>query len=264
VKELQEWLSYEGPNKIMANKTILIFDACNSGQVTQDMLALARNDEDSRKIRQVEDLKDKSGMFILTASAANQSAYEMPQYEQGLLTYCLLHTLKNNSAVLDDERFLNVQKWFLETEDLLQQMVSSLGYDQDAQPFGSANIRIGEVDQEVKNSIVLASEKPMVLCANVLNELTYDDDLHLKGLVNQELVNLSEGSGPTTILFARQETGNANAINIVYLVTDEEVSCKVRLLKMGKLLHSATVSGKKGDLEALAVRIVMEILEFAE
>lgn len=264
IKELQEWLSYEGPNKILANKAILIFDACNSGQVTQDLLALARSDEDSRKIRQIEDLKDKSGMFILAASAANQSAYEMPQYEQGLLTYCLLHTLKNNSGVLDDERFLNVQKWFLESENLLQQLVSSLGYDQDAQPFGSANIRIGEVDQEVKNSIVLAAEKPMVVCANVLNELTYDDDLHLKNLVNQELIRRAESSASAPIAFSRQESGDVNTINIVYAVTDEAVKCNVRLLKSGKLLHSTTVNGMKKELEVLASRIVSDVLSFVE
>jgi hypothetical protein len=41
-KELQEWLSYEGPHKMLANKTILIFDACNSGQATAELLAMAR------------------------------------------------------------------------------------------------------------------------------------------------------------------------------------------------------------------------------
>jgi len=263
-RELQDWLSYEGPHKILANKTILIFDACNSGQATQELLTLARSDDDTRRIRQVEDLKDKSGMFILAASAPNQSAYELPQYGQGLLTYSLLSVLKNNPDILDDGKFLNVQKWFLESEKYLKEIVESLGYKQDAQPFGTANIRIGIVDEEVANSIVLAKEKPVVMCANVLNTNIGDDDLKLKELINKELIVVSERGVNSIIVFTKQETPTSNKINIMYQVQGDSVNCQIRLLKGNETLHQAVVNGSKGDLTALVSKIIEEVLGYAK
>jgi hypothetical protein len=261
--ELQNWLSFEGPNKILANKTILIFDACNSGQATKELMALARSDDDSEKIRQVEDLRDKSGFFILTASAPNQYAYEFPQYNHGLLTYCLLYVMKNNPEILDDGKYLNVQKWFLETESYLDLLVKEMGYQQDAQPFGTSNIRIGIVDDDLKQSIVLADEKPVVVCANVMNDASFDDDLHLKILINNQLLEMSERAADKTIIYPRQETENANKINIRYSVNGDKIKCEIRLIKQGEVLLNTSITGDKNNLNDLVLRIIEEVVKFA-
>lgn len=263
-KDLESWLSYDGPFKMLANKTILILDACHTGQAISELLALARTDDETRRIRQVEDLKDKAGLFILAASASDQSAYELPQYSQGLLTYSLLHTIKNDPDILDENRYLNVQKWFLESEKYLQQLMSSLGYDQDAQPFGTANIRIGEVDEEVKNSIHLSAEKPVVICANVMNSATFSDNLGLKNLINQELEDISERGTESKILYSRQESPGANLINIMYRVVGNEVLCEVRLVKGGEQLHQSEVSGNTKRLEELAKKIIEDIVIYTK
>ena len=263
-KDLQSWLSYNGPHKILANKTILIFDACHSGQATEDFIALARNDDDSRRIRQVEDLKDKSGMFILAASAPNQVAYELPQLEQGMLTYSMLHTLKNNPEILDDGRFLNVQKWFLESEKYLAQLVASMGFKQDAQPFGTANIRIGEVDEEIRIGIVLAEEKPIVMCANVLNSETFNDDLQLKEIINNKLSSISERGTGSSLLFSRHETPGVNKINIIYSVQGDNITCQVNLIKGSESLHKVLIAGKIVNLDELVKLVINEVVEYAK
>lgn len=262
--ELQQWLSFEGPFKMMANKSILIFDACNSGQASKELTAMVRNDDDTRRIRQVEDLRDKSGMFILSASAADQSAYELPQYEQGLLTYSLLSVLKNNPDILEEGKYLNVQKWFLESEKFLKQLISSLGYKQDAQPYGTANIRIGEVDEEVRNSIHLAAEKPVVVCANVINTNIGDDDLGLKELIKQGLSGMAERGAESRFVYLREETPGANRINIMYQVKGDNVNCQVRLLKSNEQLYQADIPGTKGDLDALVNKIIEEVVKYAK
>lgn len=262
--ELQQWLSFEGPFKMMANKSILIFDACNSGQASKELAAMVRSDDDTRRIRQVEDLRDKSGMFILSASAADQSAYELPQYEQGLLTYSLLSVLKNSPDILEEGKYLNVQKWFLESEKYLKQLISSLGYKQDAQPYGTANIRIGEVDEEVRNSIHLAAEKPVVICANVMNGATFIDDLQLKDKINEQLLTISERGTESQIFFARQETANANKINIMYQITSENVNCELRLLKNNENIYQASIKGKKTDMDGLVKSIIEEVVKYAK
>ncbi|MBK8300346.1 MAG: caspase family protein [Chitinophagaceae bacterium] len=88
--ELTEWIK---PANIKAQKRIMIFDACNSGQAIRDFVTLgnkdqgyaaARNDEKGQEIKAIAKLNEKSGLFILSASASNQNAYEMTRYSQGV------------------------------------------------------------------------------------------------------------------------------------------------------------------------------------
>ncbi|MBC7872907.1 MAG: caspase family protein, partial [Ferruginibacter sp.] len=76
--ELTEWMK---PQNIKAQKRILIFDACNSGQAIKDFVKLgnnnqdylaARNDDNARQIKEIDKLNEKSGLFILSASASDQ------------------------------------------------------------------------------------------------------------------------------------------------------------------------------------------------
>lgn len=229
--DLTSWLSYDGPNKMLANKTILILDACNSGQATKELIAMARNEDESRRIRQVENLKDKSGMFIFAASAANQSAYEMPQYQQGLMTYSLLHTLKNDPSILDDGDLLNLQKWFLNSEKYLGDLVKRHGLQQQAQPFGTANIGIAKVDEEVRSSIQLVGEKVMVVCGNVMNIETFTDNLDLRAQLEQELTSISK-RGTSNFAFSPRKIEGASLINIGYVSDGEKIKkANLKVLK---------------------------------
>lgn len=255
-KDLTSWLSYDGPHKMLANKTILILDACNSGQATKELMAMARNDDESRRIRQVEDLKDKSGMFIFAASAANQAAYEMPQYQQGLLTYSLLHTLKNDASVLDEGGLLNLQKWFLQSERYLKEMVERHGLQQQAQPFGTANIDIAKVDDEVRNAIILVGEKATVVLENVLNTAIGLDDLDLKGQLAQELSSISQ-RGTSSINFVQQNITDAYKINIVYTTKDGKLDATLRLVKGKSIVFEQTY--KKMTTEELLEGIVKDV-----
>jgi hypothetical protein len=58
--DLKSWLSPEGPFHMMPNKTVLVYDACNSGQAAKEImadLAMARDDDaterDKRDANQV-------------------------------------------------------------------------------------------------------------------------------------------------------------------------------------------------------------------
>ncbi len=244
-KDLEQWMS--GENGYLPNKTILIFDACNSGQATEELMAMARDDDETQRIRQVEDLKDKSGMFIMSASAANQSAYELPRYGHGLLTYSLLKTLKTSSSTLDEEKFINVQKWFLETETTMDNMTRELGIEQEAQPFGRGNIRVGELDEEIRGGIEIQQEKPMVYCANALNLDTDDDDLLLKQLFNDYLKNY-QTRGEAKVALATQEKGSIK-VNFKYsLGSDGQLQGLASIFINGNK-EQISWKGKPSDLE---------------
>jgi hypothetical protein len=250
-KDLEEWMS--GEKGYLPNKTILIFDACNSGQATEELMAMARDDDETQRIRQVEDLKDKSGMFIMSASAANQSAYELPRYGHGLLTYSLLKTLKTSSSTLDEEKFINVQKWFLETETTMDNMTRELGIEQEAQPFGRGNIRVGELDEEIRSGIEIQQEKPMVYCANALNLSTTEDDLHFKELMNQ-------GASRSITDQWHYAWGSANTydveVNMIYQQIGNAYEVKVKWKKAGKTLDTITI--QESDVEVVKQKVLLE------
>jgi hypothetical protein len=120
------------------------------------------------------------------------------------------------------------------------------------------------VDEEVKSNIHLTEEKPVVICANVLNAETFSDDLMLKDLLNKELFNISERGMNSSIIFARQETPSANKINILYQMNGETIVCQIRLMKGSEQLHQASIIGNKNDMQALVKKIIEEVMKYAK
>jgi uncharacterized caspase-like protein len=263
--DLKTWLSPEGPFHMMPNKTVLVYDACNSGQAAKEImadLAMARDDDATERQRQIEDLGDKQGVFILSASAPNQSAYELPHLGQGMLTYSLLTTLKNNPAVLDEDKngkgFLNLQKWFLETEREQSRLMQSLGLNQDAQPYGTANIRIGLVDDEVRNGIALMAEKPLVYCSNARDD-NDEDPLELKQAVNTYLETATTRGTSSKLGYIKAETSQANIVKLVYNGSGDKVQCRILIfknkVKMNEL-NITTTPGKAAEDVVKAVEVI--------
>jgi WD40 repeat protein len=263
--ELMEWISPEGPYALKASKSILIFDACHSGKGAEELIAWSRrSDEETRRRRQIDDLSDKAGMYILAASASNQSAYEVRHYEQGLLTYSLLHTLQNNPGILDDQQFLNVQKWFLDSERHLQQLVRELGLEQQAQPYGSANIRIGMVDEEVRSAIRLAEVRPLMYCALAINRDTDVDDLDLKSALNYALKAVSDRGSNAPFMFSEQGSSTAYTINISYEWSERQLSARITLLKGKEVLFRTNVEGSTENIPELIEAIIASMMDFVK
>ena len=159
--ELTEWMK---PQNIKAQKRILIFDACNSGQAIRDLVKVgnegqsyiaARSDEQSQQIKAIDKLNEQSGFFILSASASNQSAYEIGRYSQGLLTYSLLKAIKQQPDILADGKYLDVSRWFNAAEKTVTELTKETGSRQQPQVISNTNFNIGIVDEEVIAKIVL-------------------------------------------------------------------------------------------------------------
>ncbi len=258
--DLKEWLSPEGPFQMMPNKTILVYDACNSGQAAKELVsALMRDNDATERRRQIEDHGDKSGLFILSASAPDKPAYEIPKLGQGLLTYSMLYALKNNLLILDDnvdgKGFLNLQKWFLETEREQNRIMTGLGLRQKAQPYGSANIRIGIVDEDLRKSISLLEEKPLVYCSNARDE-NDEDPLDLKNKLNDFLENGHARGINSGLAFVPAETSGANVVKIVYSLRDGKVSCRVLVFKNKNKIQEISIDATEPEL---LKRIVSEL-----
>ncbi len=155
VRELSEWCS---PRLIKAQKRVFVFDACHSGKITQEAAGGFRGDDEGTRIRQLDKLKDKNGMMILAAAADDESAYEDETLNQGVLTYHLLQVMKEEAK----DTSLVVRDWFDETIDLVKEYSRLNGNKQEPSSFGDGRFEIGNVRDNVRNSIKITCPKTRV------------------------------------------------------------------------------------------------------
>lgn len=265
--ELSEWMK---PANIKAQKRILIFDACNSGQAVNELVKIggagqqylaARNDNNAQQIKAIEKLNEKSGLFILSASASNQSAYEMGKYSQGLLTYALLKAIKEQPEILDDNQFLNVGKWFTAAEKTVTELVRESGNRQEPQVVSTSNFNIGVVDKDVVAKIILPQEQVLFTGSNFQNsdEAIADDDIDLSKTINLALNTISTRGTNLNISFVNgTNSPDAYALSGRYELANDKIVVRVNVRKNKELKHKFEVTGKKSELSGLAEEIVKQ------
>jgi WD40 repeat protein/uncharacterized caspase-like protein len=263
--ELTEWIK---PENIKAQKRVLIFDACNSGQAINDLIkigseeqgyAAARNDEKTQQIKVIDKLNEKTGLFILSASASNQSAYEMSKYSQGLLTYSLLKAIKEQPAILYNNRFLDLGKWFNTAKESVEELSRETGARQEPQLVSNTNFIIGVVDEEVLSKIILPEAKPVFDASNFqnVNPLIADDDWELSKLLNRQLSEISSRNVNSTIIYAHATSAiDAFTLTGRYTITGSQIIVKVNIKQRKKIVQKFEVAGNKDDLEKTGIEII--------
>lgn len=258
--ELREWL-----RKIKANKQLLILDACNSGQAVQELQGLVgKREVPADQQRALESLKDKTGTFILSASAPGQSAYETSLYGQGLLTYSLLAGVKLGSG-LKNNRFIDVTKWFNFACDYVKLQAKEIGARQDPQILGTASFEVGLVDKEITDNIQLPLKKKIFRRSRfVQDEELLNDDLDMCYLVDQELNNLSEAGNLSPLVFVADNLlQDAYTIRGKYAITGNQVSCRVSLFKgQRERVFQFDITGTADKKETMAAMVIERVKAF--
>ena len=262
--ELTEWMK---PQNIKAQKRILIFDACNSGQAIKDFVKMgnedqnylaARNDDKAQQIKALDKLNEKSGLFILSASASNQSAYEMGRYSQGLLTYALLKAIKQQPDILEEGKYLNVSRWFNAAEKTVSDLSKENGARQEPQIVSNTNFNIGMVDEEVMATIVLPQEKPLFAASNFQNsdEAVADDDLELSKLINLQLNDIAaRGTDSKIVYVTATNSPDAYSLSGRYTIKGNAIRVIVNIKQNKIIISKFEWSGTKEKLSELATEI---------
>ncbi len=250
--ELDEWM-----RNIKAQKQLLVMDACNSGKGQSELEKLyAARSIKSDQTRALERLKDRTGIFILAASAENQAAYEGGLYEQGFLTHSLLHTIKDGSAIRDN-KFIDVNKWFNQSADFAEKLAESQGNKQTPRLVGHASFDIGMVDDSLLAQINLGDKKQFFARSNFQNDDTFEDDLGFGNAVDNELKQTSSrGSEPSNIVLSEASRKEFYKIGGRYSIKADIITVNAKLVKDGVLLKEITQSGAKAEIGNLAVKIV--------
>jgi WD40 repeat protein len=225
--EIERWM-----RTVKANKQLLILDACGSGQAINNLHGLvAKRGIPADQQRALEKLKDQTGTFILSASAADEGAYETSLYSQGLLTYSLLTGMKQGSG-LRDQQYVDVSRWFNAAADEVKVLARDIGGRQDPQLLGTASFDVGIVDRQIAESIVLARPgKIFVRSVLIGDEVTLGDSLRLSALIDQQLNELAVTSRGGGLTFLADNNGSDSTYSIRgrYVVVNGQVRLNVSL-----------------------------------
>lgn len=258
--ELNAWMC-----RTKANKQVLILDACNSGKVIQDVKeVIGRRTIPADQQRALERLKDKTGTFILSAAAADQSAYETSLYRQGLLTYSLLTGLKLGQG-LKDQRYIDVNRWFNFAADNVKILAKDIGGRQDPQIIGNGSFDLGMVDEEVAEGIQLSIRRKVFRQSRFIqDEQLLNDDLELSDRFDRELDNVSQEGKEVPIVFVPgNKFSDAYSLRGRYQVQGDSVRLSTWIVTgEGRKIWDREWVKPKAEMDDWVAEIVKEVVQF--
>ncbi|MEO6038580.1 MAG: caspase family protein, partial [Saprospiraceae bacterium] len=250
-EDLTRWLT-----AISAQKQVMILDACNAGKVVESLTTLVQKTLDPSQIRALERMKDRTGMFILTGSAADKISYESNQYGQGLLTYSLLQGI-SGLALTSDKR-VDVMTLFQYARDQVPILAKGIGGIQTpvvAFPYSGASFDIGLVT--ARTTLPSMQGKPVFIRSNFQDE-NFGDELGVANALAAYFQGISlKGSQADIIYVDVNEYQNGYSIRGRYTYNGNVVQVTGSLLKGDVSQGKFELSGKKNDLPGL-VQLILD------
>ncbi|MBL7806523.1 MAG: caspase family protein [Saprospiraceae bacterium] len=250
---------------IAALKQVLIFDACNSGKIVESLASIGKKELNPSQVRAFDEMKDRTGMFILTGSAADKVSYEASQYGQGLLTYSLLQGM--SGFALADENRVDVMTLFQHCRKQVPELAKSINGIQNpvlSFPVDGGSFYIGRVNQHVK--IPLAQLKPVFIRNIFQDEDAFEDVLGLGDALEEYFrQQTAKGAQSKLIYVDVKDYDNAYAMKGRYKIQENEVEVRMRLFK-GKTVvgEEFKFNGKKDDVRGLVKQILGAIIPLAK
>lgn len=221
-----EWM--ELLKEIPALKQVMIIDACGSGKTVDNLLA--KRDIADLRIKAIDRLKDRMGMYIISGCAADAVSYEASQFGQGLLTYSLLQGMKG--AALKEDQFIDVNTLFQFARDRVPVLAEGIGGIQKPQLLmpSSGSFDIGLVGTEDKKLIPLANPKRVFVRSTLVDAEEFEDILGISSLLDKELSAVSaKGIDSPLVFFDAREYPNACKITGGYNQDGSQVKLQMKL-----------------------------------
>lgn len=256
-EELTEWLK-----DIPALKQVVIIDACNSGNVVKSLISGTRN-INSSQIRAIDRMQDRTGMYILSGSAADKVSYESSEFGQGLLTYSLLNGMRQGGLRVDQngEKLVDVMRLFNHARDEVPELARSIQGIQTPTigfPKEVASVDIGIFNEQV--DIPVAKKKPVLINATFLNQNSMVDDLQLNFEISKAFQEESEkGKNANFIFFPVNAYPEAFKVTGLYEMIDDKIHLKVKLTQTGSNPQDLTIKPAQNPNQL--VKILMKAIK---
>jgi WD40 repeat protein len=237
---------------ILAQKQVLIFDACASGRMVDNLIA--KRDIPSGTLRALERMKDRTGTYIITGCAADAVSYEASQFRQGLLTHSLLSGMKG--AALRDDRFVDVLRLFQYAREEVPRLAENIGGIQEPKvfsPYGGDSFDVGLLEESEKNLIPLTTPKPFVIRSSFQNDIKLRDDAGLSKHIN---VALAEYAQNTFVFLDVAEFPDALYVTGRYTLDGNKLVIKIGLFQNDKMLQMVERTYDSFDVNVLSADIL--------
>ncbi len=270
--ELADWVN-EFKGGIRAKKKAVILDTCAAGAVQADLTAPRppqARDESAEQVRALDRLNERAGLYVLMGSTADAVSYEAGEYSQGLLTYSLLEAMTLNNR-LRGEKFLDVEKWFGEAGERVEELAKSIGGIQ--RPYyiklntdkeAVRNFDIGYFDAPEKEKIPLAQPMPVILQPLFFEKGTFQSDerLRLSDKLEMLLSNPPENrSGQSSVKYVNaKKSPKGLSPRGEYTVVNGLVTVEVGLLRDEKPIAIFKVEAAENEI---AKKVADEIIKNA-
>jgi WD40 repeat protein len=243
---------------IPANKQVMIIDACSSGKAVENLMAA--RDIDVSQIKAIDRMKDRTGMFVISGSAADAVSYEASRYGQGLLTYSILEAMKG--AALRDGQFFDVNTILNYSRENVPRLAAGIGGIQTPQlliPKGGS-FDIGQVDEEAKKLIPLSNIKPVFVRTTFVDAEDFTDVLSLSKSIDDQLNEIAIRGKESQIVFLdTREFPDAYRLSGGYTQSNGTITLKLKIKGPKESEHQLTGNSKEIILEK-----IIEIVEGIE
>jgi WD40 repeat protein len=250
--------------KSAATKQVLMIDACASGQLVEDLIS--SRDISSGTIRALDRMRDRTGMYILTGSAADAVSYEASKFGQGLLTYSIIEGIRG--AALREGQLIDVDMLFQYSRDRVPNLARDIGGIQVPKvfsPYGAASFDLGYLTEQDKAEIPLAKEKPVFVMSVLAEATSFDDILGLEKMLDEKLRSVSaRGASASFIFFDTRSFPEAYRIRGQYDIKGDDINVRINIFFANETerRYYLELSGNKNNLQSLTNEIVKQVEKF--
>ncbi len=252
-RELTEWIK-----RIPTLQQVLIVDACHSGKLTSTLERV--ESLKSSQIKALEQMKDRTGLYILAGSESDAVSYESSLYEQGLLTYSLLFGMKG--ATQDQNGNIDIIDLFQFVSKKVPELASEIGQIQMPEikiPTESETFSIGNMRLEDQEKIVIIESKPIFIQSSFQEMEMYNDPILLGSKIDQLLLEESTEKSRKLVFLDKKTYPGGYTIRGRYQVMENEIKAEVKLYKGNMKIKDFTL--RETNSKILAERIIEKVLD---
>ena len=235
---------------IPALKQVMIIDACSSGKAVENLMA--SRDIDGSQIKAIDRMKDRTGMFVISGSAADAVSYEANRYGQGLLTYSILQAMKG--ASLRDGQFFDVNMLLNYARENVPRLAAGIGGIQTPQllvPKGGS-FDIGQVNEESKQQIPLSNIKPVFVRTTMFDIEAMEDVLSLSKTIDDQLNQIAmRGKDGQLVFLDTREFPDAYRLSGGYTQSNGTITLKLKIKGPKESEHQLSAKTKEELIEKI-------------
>lgn len=250
--EIRSWLLESG-----AGKRVMILDTCESGGVDAagESAALASRSADQTRAQALEDLHDRTGVFMLAGASAGRVSYEASRFGHGVLSYTLLQGLRGPALI--DNDLVDIGQLFLYAQRQVPELARGIGGVQEPQVKlpRDGSVVIGRLSRDQIDSIDLRQELPVLLPPTMSRPIDDSDPLELAEALRMrfEALTWDADADAAAVYVNHGDLPDSYRLQGRYELEADEVTVVARLLYRESMLHEgAAAAGFKLTVEAPA------------